>query len=97
MICAGKYNDTLHEINKLETLLFLIDNWLEMAIIFNFFFYCDSAEEQGVLNDTEHHRAIGDWRRPRSESGGVDDMETTYVPADACLPGPHRRHCVNIE
>ena len=58
-----------------------------------------SAEEQGVLNDGDHHRgAVGDWRRPRSELGGtVDDIETTYVPAAACLPGPHRRHCVNID
>ena len=54
------------------------------------------------MNDGgEHHlRPVGatsDWRRSRSESSGaVDDMETSYVPAAACLPGPHRRHYVNI-
>lgn len=56
------------------------------------------------MNDggmSEHHlRPVGappDWRRSRSESSGaVDDMETSYVPAATCLPGPHRRHYVNI-
>ena len=52
-------------------------------------------------DEVDHHlRPVGaasDWRRSRSESSGaVDDMETSYVPAAACLPGPHRRHYVNI-
>lgn len=52
-------------------------------------------------DDIDHHlRPVGaasDWRRSRSESSGaVDDLETSYVPAAACLPGPHRRHYVNI-
>ncbi|XP_032791450.2 muscarinic acetylcholine receptor DM1 isoform X2 [Daphnia magna] len=62
-----------------------------------------SGEEQAVLmkanDDIDHHlRPVGaasDWRRSRSESSGaVDDLETSYVPAAACLPGPHRRHYV---
>lgn len=64
-----------------------------------------SGEEQAVLmkanDEVDHHlRPVGaatDWRRSRSESSGaVDDLETSYVPAAACLPGPHRRHYVNI-
>ncbi|XP_046631032.1 muscarinic acetylcholine receptor DM1-like isoform X2 [Daphnia pulicaria] len=60
-----------------------------------------SGEEQAVLmkanDEVDHHlRPVGaatDWRRSRSESSGaVDDLETSYVPAAACLPGPHRRH-----
>jgi hypothetical protein len=52
-------------------------------------------------DEVDHHlRPVGaasDWRRSRSESSGaVDDLETSYVPAAACLPGPHRRHYVNI-
>lgn len=52
----------------------------------------------GAIGD-HHLRPAGappDWRRSRSESSGaVEDMETSYVPAAACLPGPHRRHYVN--
>lgn len=52
----------------------------------------------GALGD-HHLRPAGappDWRRSRSESSGaVDDLETSYVPTAACLPGPHRRHYVN--
>ena len=60
-----------------------------------------SGEEQAVLmNDAsgdQHHRLPHgtDWRRSRSESSvPADDMETSYVPTTAYLPGPHRRHHV---
>ncbi len=63
--------------------------------------FLKSGEEQAVLmNDAsgdQHHRLPHgtDWRRSRSESSvPADDMETSYVPTTAYLPGPHRRHHV---